>query len=337
MTNIFAIAVPDKEPEYVFCVADSQSTSHSDGTKLSNSQKMVQRGSNILMDTGRADIAFSIYDKTRGADVSASELASLILKETEELAKKFENNDDMATTIFVAGKNKDKLQMYEVDLFNTKFTKRGMNPTGPIYSNGSGLRHVGPALNRDFEKGYQIYPKTPLEALILCFGVGAKANTDLGVNEKLQIGVISKSTTRLILPPNVYGYTTEESNSYMSSLTGVPCKWEDNMPKKALDELFDITKCVDNFYLSLETEMRRLLRLDTQANMCHSKYKTGDSDLGTYTNAVRDRETASKRAQIYFDAFMKGGIRELNTATRQFYEFQRELMKNVESFTTPKP
>lgn len=337
MTNIFAIAVPDKEPEYVFCVADSQSTSHSDGTKLSNSQKMVQRGSNILMDTGRADIAFSIYDKTRGADVSASELASLILKETEELAKKFENNDDMATTIFVAGKNKDKLEMYDVDIFNTKFTKRGMNPTGPIYSNGSGLRHVGPALNRDFEKGYQIYPKTPLEALILCFGVGAKANTDLGVNEKLQIGVISKSTTRLILPPNVHGYTTEESNSYMSSLTGVPCKWEDNMPKKALDELFDITKCVDNFYLSLETEMRRLLRLDTQANMCHSKYKTGDSNLGTYTSAINDRADAIKRAQIYFDAFMKGGIRELNTATRQFYEFQRELMKNVESFTTPKP
>ncbi len=336
MTNIFAIAVPEKEPEYIFCVADSQTTSLGSETKFS-SQKMAQRGSNILMNTGSAEIKYDVFEKTKGKSISSVELAELILKETEELAKKFENNDDMATTIFVAGKNKDKLEMYNVDIFNTKFTKRGISPTGSIYSNGSGLRHVGPALNRDFEKGYQIYPKTPLEALMLCFSVGAKADTDLGVNEKLQIGVISKSATRLILPPNIEGYNLEECNSYMSNLAGVPCKWENNMPKNARDELHNIVKCADNFYLALETEMRRLLRLDTQANTYHSKFKTGDSDLGTYTSAVNDRSAAIKRAQIYFDAFMKGGIRELNTATRQFYEFQRELMKEVDHSTAPKP
>jgi hypothetical protein len=336
MTNIFAVAVPDKESEYIFCVADSQATGNDD-TKYSNSQKMIQRGNNILMSTGSVGAKIEVFEKTKNFNTSASELAQLILKETEELAKKFEGKDEMTTSIFVAGKTNDKLEMYNIDLFNTKLTKRGINPAGPIYSHGSGLRHVGPALNRDFEKGYQIYPKTPLEALMLCFSVGAKADTDLGVNEKLQLGVISKSATRLILPPNVDGYNLEECNSYMSNIAGFPFKWEDNMSKKVRDELNDISKCVDNFYLALETEMRRLLGLDTQANMYHSKFKTGDSDLGTYTSAVNDRSAAVKRAQIYFDAFMKGGIRELNTATRQFYEFQKELMKKVESSTAQKP
>lgn len=336
MTNIFAIAIPDKEPEYIFCVADSQTTSLGSETKFS-SQKMVQRGSNILMNTGSADIKYDVFERTKGKDLPPGELAELILKETEVLAKKFENNDNMATTIFIAGRNKDKLEMHNVDILNTKYTKRGAYQESAIYSNGSGMRHVGPALSRDFEKGYQIYPKTPLEALMLCFSVGAKADTDLGVNEKLQISIISKNTTRLILPPGISGCSWDEWNAYLSGISGVQSNLNENSSKPELDNLKKVSHCVNNFYQAFETEMRRLIYLDDQTNKYHAKFKTGEGNLGTYTDAIRDREAAVKHAQIYFDALMKGGVRELNTATRQFYESQRELMKNVDSSTAPTP
>ncbi len=334
MTNIFAIAVPAEKPEYIFCAADSQATSSRDFTKDSKAQKMVQRGNNILMDTGSAAAAQIVYEKLLGKDLPPHAMAEFILQETEDLAKKLEDHH-VSSAIFVCGKNNDNLEMYVVELSNER------NPDGPItrgidqvkqpiFCRGSGSRHVIPALTRDYEKGFFIQPKTPLEALTLCFGVGAKADTDMAVNEKLQLGIVSKTSTRLILPPSVTNYSLAESNYYYTNLTGHKFDTNDNLAKQRVDELTTLSRCADNFYLALETEMHRLLSADISSNLAHSKFKIGEVDLDRYLANVKDRQESARRAQVLLDAFMRGGLKEMNDATRQFYKDQEEIFKAAE-------
>ncbi|VVB81490.1 Uncharacterised protein [uncultured archaeon] len=338
MTNIFAVAVPAEKPQYIFCAADSQATSSRDFTKDSKAQKMVQRGNNILMDTGSAAAAQIVYEKLLGMDLPPQAMAEFILKETEDLAKKLEESH-ATSAIFVCGKNNDNLEMYVVELSNEQTPEgpitRGIDQVKqPIFSRGSGSRHVIPALARDYEKGFFIQPKTPLEALALCFGVGAKADTDMAVNEKLQLGIVSKTPTRLILPPSVTNYSTPECNHYYTNLTGHRFDASDKLTKQREDELITISRCLDDFYLALETEMHRLLSTDIRSNQAHSKFKIGEADVDRYLAHVKDRQETAKRAQYLLDAFIKGGLKAMNDATRAFYKNQEEIFKIAEQITS---
>ena len=337
MTNIFAIAVPLENPEYIFCAADSQATSSRDFTKDSKAQKMVQRGNNILMDTGSAYAANLVYEKLLGMDLPPRLMAETILKETEDLAKKLEESQ-ASSAIFVCGKNNDNLEMYVVELSSYKTPEepitRGITPAPAIFSRGSGSRYVIPALVRDREKGFFIHPETPVEALLLCFGMGAKADTDLTVNEKIQIGIVGKTFTRLILPPSVSQYSRNECNNYNTNLTGIKFEISDNMTKEKEDELREISRCPDNFYLALETEMHRLFSADNFSNYIHSKFKIGQSDFDRYLSTKNDRDASAKRVQALLDAFMKGGLKEMNDATRQFYKDQEEIFKKAEEIVS---
>ena len=105
MTNIFAVRVEYEKKPYIFCVADSQSTSLAQHTKHTE-QKLVQRGHNLIMDTGRADIAAQVYAQLLGKQGTARELAEHILRLTEDTAKRYENDDRSQTRFFVAGKDK---------------------------------------------------------------------------------------------------------------------------------------------------------------------------------------------------------------------------------------
>ena len=335
MTNIFAVRVEYEKKPYIFCVADSQSTSLAQHTKHTE-QKLVQRGHNLIMDTGRADIAAQVYAQLLGKQGTARELAEHILRLTEDTAKRYENDDRSQTRFFVAGKENDDVRTYQVTTINAQNGRRGIDDVMSWYSNGSGASHVIPALTRDGEMGFGRHPATPLEALYLCFIVGQKADTDLGVNEKLQYGFVSPDAVRLLLPPGVYPASAEEYNAYGANLTGIVFDMKPDTKKERRDELLPVARTIQAFYQALETQMHRLFGKDTQCNGAHTMLKAGNATMTEYEQALAELKAERGLTQPLADAFMRGGIKNIVAAVRNYNKRQESFYAAAEKLSKKK-
>lgn len=336
MTNIFAVKIEYEKKPYVFCVADSQSTSLAQQTKHVE-QKLVQRGHNLIMDTGRADIAEQVYAQLLGKQGTARECAENILRLTEDTAKRYENDDRSQTKFLVTGKENDGVRTYQVTTINAQNGRRGIDEVlHMMYSNGSGASHVIPALTRDGEMGFTRHPTTPLEALYLCFIVGNKADTDLGVDEKLQYGFVSPDAARLLLPPGVYPAAVDDYNAYSTNLTGIVFDMKQDTKKERRDELLPVNRTIQAFYNALETQMHRLFGKDTSCNGVHTMLKAANATLAEYEQALAELKAERRLTQPFVDAFMRGGIKNIVSAVRNYDKRQESFYAAAEKLAKKK-
>jgi hypothetical protein len=345
MTNLFAVKITYAGKPYVFCVADSQATNSQDSTKHSE-QKLVQRGHNLIMDTGNAGIAYEVYEKLRGKDGTAPEIAELILKLTEDYAKRNEGNIRMHSGFLVAGKDKNGVGMYSVSAINHERSVRGVQPIESSYSDGVGGYHVRPAFNRDIEMGYLKAPETPLEAMFLCFKAGIKANVDIGVDSKLQYGFVSENAARLLIPPGVNPASIEDVNMIYTGITGVKFELTKENYPDLIDAYQSEIRTVYAFYHAMETMMHRLDAVDIKCNMLNTKLKSGKAieaeakkelgDLSPLDRAISDYkikiehlQKAKANLQPFVDAFLKGGLDNIVPVVREFDKRQEEEYANA--------
>jgi hypothetical protein len=345
MTNLFAVKITYEGKPHIFCVADSQSTNSSDGTKRSE-QKLVQRGHNLIMDTGHAGIAYEVYEKLLGKDGTAPEIAELILKLTEDYAKRNEGNMRMHSGFLVAGKDKDGVGMYSVSAINHEKSVRGIQPIPQMYSDGVGGYHVRPAFNRDTEMGYAKYPETPLEAMFLCFKAGIKANDDLGVDSKLQYGFVSGDISRLLIPPGVNPASIEDVNTIYTGITGVKFELTKENYSDFIEAYQSEIRTVYAFYHAMETMMHRLDSVDIKCNMLHTKLKSGkaieaeakkkqdelsplDRAISDYQTKLEDLQEAKANLLPFVGAFLKGGLDNIVPVVREFDKQQEKEYANA--------
>ncbi len=345
MTNLFAVKITYEGKPCIFCVADSQATNSSNGTKHSE-QKLVQRGHNLIMDTGHAGIAYEVYEKLLGKDGTAPEITELILKLTEDYAKRYNGNIRMHSGFLVAGKDKDGVGMYSVSAINHEKSVRGISPIPQMYSDGVGGYHVRPAFNRDMEMGYTKYPETPLEAMFMCFKAGMKANDDLGVDSKLQYGFVSGDTSRLLMPVGINPVSFEDVNIYHTNITGVKFELTKENCSKLAEAYTPEFRTEEAFYHALETMMHRLDSIDVRCNRLNTELKTGKAlaaetkkkqdELNPWDHAVLDYkinleklQEAKARVQPFVDAFMKGGLDNIVPVVREFDKQQEKEYANA--------
>ncbi|GEM_PF-6995102 len=335
MTNNYAIQVELGKTPHIFCVTDSQA-SFSPRRKEPNAPKLVQHGHNLIMSSGRGDIVNRVYTHLSQNDVtadtvSAQELAIALSTMFEEMGIKIQHQED-STYFLVMGRNKDdkdKLQMYEVSIICRDIPGKPYDLI-PVnhdsYGAGSGSAYVRAALERDGEMGFFATPSTALEAMYLLFLVGKKAGTDIGVNEKLQLGFISPAAVRVLRAPGVQHPSREGLNRYIESLTSIkgiisPEFAEDfyvRDRKSESDRYTAISRTLDDFYYAWETQMYRLLNRDFKANAVHTRLKSGEANIADYERAMQDRKIEVEATQPVVEAFMQGGIENIVTALRQF-------------------
>ena len=345
MTNLFAVKITYEGKPCIFCVADSQATNSHDGTKRSE-QKLVQRGHNLIMDTGHAGIAYDVYEKLLGKDGTAPEIAELILKLTEDYAKRNEGNIRMHSGFLVAGKDKDGVGMYAVSAINHERSVRGIQPIQPMYSDGVGGYYVRPAFNRDMEMGYAKYPETPLEAMFLCFKAGIKANDDLGVDSKLQYGFVSQDASRLLMPAGINPVSVEDMNITYTGFTGVRFELTKENYAELVEAYTSEIRTVYAFYHAMETMMHRLDSVDIKCNMLHTKLKSGkaieaeakkkpdelsplDRAISDYQIQLENLQKAKANLLPFVDAFLKGGLDNIVPVVREFDKRQEKEYANA--------
>lgn len=286
------------------------------------------------MATGSTGIAIDVFGKLSNDDIPADCLAGRILDVSENLAKEYDGDFDQITTLFVAGPGAEGPEMYEVELISAVHPhdqririRRGKKPIRGAYSNGSGRGQVVPALRRDGEMGYSLPPQSPIEGLLMCYGAGKKADSDMGVNERLQIGVVTGSKgTRMILPPQTQMHTELDYRNAIEPLTGVKIE---KVPYERRNDLVNITRTVEQFYHALETMMKRLEHCTIVTNIKHNLHLRGEIEVDEYLAACKKRAYAVSQAEPYVTAFTSGGIEKIADAVERFCDEAKDTAKRA--------
>jgi len=331
MTNLFAVQIEYKKKPYIFCASDSQSTSRDFSTKSTGVQKIIQRGTCLIMATGRLDIIPQVHSGLSRGPMGAGDLAARILELSEDYYKANKDDPRAMAEFLVAGKEKDGVAMYAVPICDTEYVKRGIIPMDGAYNSGSGRQHVIPAISRDLEKGYVHYPETPQEALERCFEVGMKADDSTTVNHQLQIGFVSPDQLRMLMPPGVHVRPVQDLLTYAQNLTGLEFDLDPKNWKNEWEKIKKLSRPHDSFYNALETQMHRALSADWMSNNTFTSYKAGKVKQKDLRKALNDRKIEREHSKVLIDAFMKGGLREIVNATRLFYFREEQLLKEAET------
>jgi len=278
------------------------------------------------MAVGVENFASHVYSKLDDQDLDARGLAQKILSLTRDIAKNHKGDDDANTTFLVCGKDKDGLEMYAVEIVNTESSRRGISRVeNPMYNMGSGTAYVVPAIKRDNEKGIWEVPTNPLEAILLCFNIGAKADNDTGANGRLQLGFVSRSNSRTLMPSSLQFATIEEYKKTLTNLTGI------SLAGKKISRRFAIVqRTVDAFYRALETQIHCVLTHDAACNTEHTRLKDGRTKLSTYLRRLRDRRAEVDDAWPLVRTFMEGGIKNLIFALKKFNRKEESIFREAE-------
>jgi len=244
MTNIAAFPVwergPDgKEKKYVLAVADSQASSKYE--KRSGMQKMVHRGNCLLMATGSAYYADTAFTAAAGFPndfLTAESAARKLLKITE--GSDYQKKENDLSFIVVGPKPGVGPTVYKVDAV-TRRPGRGRDMIEQLYAfEGSGSRMVKRAMSRDTEKGTMNISDLS-EGMVYCWDLAENATTDSGVDDKLQIGLMSDEGVRLLFHPDIYINADADYQDYLK-LNGLVTDTNPSRLKYRLNDLYAAMK-----------------------------------------------------------------------------------------------
>jgi hypothetical protein len=301
------------------------------------------------MTTGSLAVAQHVFRNVR-CQGTAELLANDILGETEEFVKSYRGDvEDLYTTFLVMGiSEKSEVDMYEVNVTDIRVPVNGKNKLmagrgarklgNPYYAHGSGRQFVGPALQRDSERGFMVLPETPLEAMLLCYSVGVKADSDLYVNDQLQFGCVSPSETRLLLHPDVQGATALDHAQYVPSLLGIPADaWlaMQQMDPVTLERRKQLFVVRESFYRGLMNAFQNLLFCDNQANYVHSLVKVGKKQVDEYKAMLDRRTDAAGQARQFVDAYLSGKLERIVDTLRAHEQWKGGLYDEALKLVQP--
>jgi len=335
MTNVLAFTPqfdPKQKPEYLFMVTDSQSTTGYDTS--GNRPKLVRRGNAFVTSAGNATIGWNIKQRLldERLDIPPYKLAERILQLSEDelrdpALRRQKNWEALAFTKFVvAGKDDDSIEIYEIPILDDEAETRGVYRV-PSSSIGSGARKVNVALARDRETGAYPLFSDSTEALSFCYSMGTVASEDIGVNERLQYGIITPDSTRMLVDPNVVSnYPMVDFIEYMKQITGIDLEeaqkfYDDNHNRSTL-----LNRVVGNLFFGLERELNRMYHADINMNNVHSQFKEGQATIEDYQKAYEVRQLHKQRVTVMFEAFLKGGIENIVGAVRTFHRQEEETL-----------
>ncbi len=327
MTNIMAVTVGYRDGKNaVYVCTDSQATGWE---QKGNVQKLFRRGGNLISSTGRHSRAIeSIRElgqlKNR---VEPSYIAQRLLDFGKENFKFGDEKDGQ--DYVVVGLEGGQPVIYSVIL-----SKHSLDPNSgyapiekvPHSFRGSGSRQTIPAMQRDMETGNMRFDDLT-EGMYFCFSLSNRADIDLFVNDRLQIGLVTPSQTRLLYHPAITSDGgLQDATDYFRVNFDIPDA--QTLPED-LGDLNHLRACLNDLYHALLVSCRGMEIEDRDVNAANTAAKT---DLTNREKHEAERQNALKRRderKFYVaelvDSWTSGYFSILTEALKRYHDRREEM------------
>ncbi len=270
MTNLAAFKIyegKDVPMKNAVLVADSQTTARDLSVKTDNAQKMFELNGSLLMSSGYRQPALDIYEELKKASArDPGQIAQQIL----DISTRLKLPPRMPLDFIVAGNQEGQARLFFVNA--TGFTgdsekstsdNKGMSEQFYAFS-GSGSNFATRVVSGNIDVGIDPRPRNITSGISLMRAVAQAATESIGVNDRLQYGVITPDGPKMLFHPNVSFEDDGEAINYFRQLFGsapTPFADRDSLAsiagREANRHLFVVNR---DFYDSFDTTFSDLNR-----------------------------------------------------------------------------
>ncbi len=328
MTNIMAVTVGYRDGKNaVYVCTDSQGTSWQDKQNL---QKLFRRGGNLIASTGS-------YKRLTDAVRDLKELKdgvepSYVCQRILDFGKanfRFKDENDWQIYV-VVGMESGKPTIYSVGLgIDSLNPNSGVEPIWRDVTrafHGSGSRQTAPAVQRDIETGNTKLDDLT-EGMSFVFSLANRADIDLFVNDRLQIGLVTPDQTRLLYHPVITSDGgLQDSTDYFRVNFGISEKQP--LPKD-LGDLNHLRAGLNDLYHALLVSCRGMEIEDRDVNAANTAAKTDlpnrEKHEAERQNALKRRDERKVHVTDLVDSWTSGDFSKLSEALKRYHDRREEM------------
>lgn len=341
MTNIGMIKVKEDNKEYLVCVADGMASYVQNHTKDDNNQKIFRVGDYLLMGTGDGGAIKEMATQLSKMQFSsAKDVADKVL----EVSESFGLNEKNYLNFIVGGKDQDGLNVYHINTTGingmdeklSDYKKRGYT-VGDSAFDGSGSPHVMSYLQGNHEAGKPLTATNLADGLVLAYIFGKKAAKDAGVNDKIQLGIVSDEGVSRLYPSGTTPVNAEESYNYMEEISGIKCEPLSKESSQEEKEKFsqkwtDISDVLSNFYKALDHDLSRLGELRDFYTSVAETYGNDLTPLDVLNRVKDQRLEARANVAKGAEALVEKGLEALLNYQSDFDKRKEKVEDRVHSY-----
>jgi hypothetical protein len=225
MTNIAAFKIyegKDKPEDTIVMIADSQTTAGDMERKYDSAQKLFDINGSLLMSSGYREPALEILKELKGSSIKGVKpIAQGIL----DISTRKKLTARMPLDFIVAGIEEGKAQLYCVNAtgfdpyFPDKSSSENKFMEERFYAlGGSGSGFASRVLSGQIDVGIDPKPRDITSGLSLMKAIAEAATESLGVNDKLQYGVVTPVGNKRLFHPSINLETEEDWKRYFEQL-----------------------------------------------------------------------------------------------------------------------
>jgi hypothetical protein len=339
MTSIGAVKVRngklkpgEKGTEYIVCIADTQSTvlQGFGGSKTEGAKKLSRIGKDkkhIVMGTGRADQIENVTQQLQDAKIKElTDALQLIANVTGTL--KFGKRDGLG--FILAGINgKEGLDIARIDCKARSHDIGRMN-----YFEGSGSFYINKYFEAASDVGIYFPNRNLTDAVSLMFNCAIRGARDLGVNDKLQWGIISEHKVATLYHPEIEMYG-KESTRYLTETLGVELP-EDldatySQEKKAderiklIEQVGVMHDVLERFYYAWYSELSDHMGAQRHYTGVAAAYGIGDMTLRELQWAKKQKAMYHQRVKNGLEVLLEQGAPKILDFLNEYYGRTEEM------------
>src|SRR3989338_934241 len=327
MTNIMAVTVGYKDGKNaVYICTDSQATGWEE---KGNVQKLFRRGGNLISSTGRH--SRTIESIRELGQLKSGVEPSYIAQRLLDFGKanfKFGDEKDGQDYV-VVGLEKGEPVIYSIILSKDTLDPHSRYPPiekVPHSFRGTGSRQTIPAIQRDMETGNLRFDDLT-EGMSFIFSLANRADIDLFVNDRLQIGLVTPNQTRLLYHPAVTsdGGLTDEMDYFRVNFD-IP---DTQALPEDLGDLNRLRAGLNDLYNAFLVSCRAMEIEDRAVNAASTAVKTNfpnrDKHEADRQKALERRDTRKEHVMMLVDAWTKGEPYWLGEALKKYHRRREEM------------
>ncbi len=304
MTSIGTLIVKGKSAEtsHIVCVADGQGTAGN--IKAHQERKLVLAGNRqyIIMGSGPARHILDVERKVENETYdSVHELADAVVEGTQEID--FEKDGGLG--FIVAGPDGEGgLASVGIECSDKfQFGIKG------VHFEGSAKPHVINYFRGAQDSGKNLYPSTPAEAMTLALDFSHKGARDIGVDDKLQYGIITPNGISVLYHPRI-GLPQDEYEAYVKQLFGIEAQRSAHKTVASRTEAqarsMDIASSLARIYSTIEQDLQLDVIMRRSYTFAAEQWANDEIALGDLRNMKRQREEAHARVKAGVNALLTG-------------------------------
>jgi len=320
MTNITLIKTVEDLDERILLLTDSMGSNFEEQLKNDHIQKLYKSSDFLLVGTGRSDQCADMGREFMNWDnYTVDQVSESILSYSK---KNFDLDEPLH--FVVAGKEDNKVNdshvICEEDDYHTDSS---------IILDGSSREIVGEFLN-SLNKEKRLNLNNHLEGLSNIYAARKYGAMSLGVNDKIQLGIVSKNGVSTVYCPNIlFNPRTNSRSEYLKQLTGVDLKnpaeyiiKNESRFREAYDLTIKANKFNEEFYHALIADLDALNRQKDHIPEIKKRVQKGLNSDDVLKILIDENEKRVNNAQSAYSALISKNPKDRENYLSDFQKRQ---------------